>query len=40
MLAYQLFGHFSDGFLEHVMICMGRRGGGKAMEIHGGGIKR
>ena len=27
-------------FYRHVMRCEGRRGGGEAKEIHGGGMKR
>ena len=28
------------GFYSHVMRCVGRRGGGKVKEIHGGIMKR
>ena len=29
-----------DGFQRYVMRYVGRRGGGKVKEIHGGGMKR
>ena len=28
------------GFYRHMMMCVGRRGGGDVRVIHGGGMKR